>query len=124
MLAAAALEIVLEPGLDIRESARIVWTMSEDPRRGHLAYEFMKRNFDALVARMPRDAAAEFPHWGRQFCDEAGRADMAAFFRDRIGRIEGGPRILAQTEEAIGLCAAFKNRQRPSLTQFLRPWSK
>jgi len=45
---------------------------------------------------------------------------MEASFRERIGAFTGGPRILAQTVEAITLCAAFKGAQQASLTEFLR----
>jgi len=119
-LARAALGLLLDPELDIREAVLIAWTVSEDPDRGFLAYEFMKRNFDALVERSQRNAAARFPTWGRQLCDEGRRADMEAFFRERIGKFTGGPRILAQTLEAISLCAAFKRSQQGSLNEFLQ----
>lgn len=123
-LAEAALGLLLSPELDIRESAQIAWTLSQDPRRGHLAYQFMKRNFDVLVERMPRDSAARFPKWGTQLCDDAGRSDMEVFFRERIAKVTGGPRILAQTLEQIGLCAAFKTRQQESLAGFLQRWTR
>ena len=115
-----ALALLLNNEYDIREAMRIGWTLSEDPRHGRKAYEFMKRNFDALVARLPRDAAAQFPHWGERLCDQAAHDDMEAFFRERIGKFTGGPRILAQALENISLCVAFKDRQQASLVQFLR----
>ncbi len=80
----------------------------------------MKRHFDTLVERLPHDAAAQFPRWGSQLCDQSARDDMEAFFRDRIGKYAGGPRILAQSLEHIGLCAEFKARQQDSLVRFLR----
>ena len=119
-LSEAALALLLSDEHDIREAAQIAWTLSEDARSGNAAYEFMKRNFDALVERSQRNAAARFPTWGRQLCDEGRRADMEAFFRERIGKFTGGPRILAQTLEAISLCAAFKRSQQGSLNEFLQ----
>lgn len=119
----AALGLVMSEELDIREAMRIVWTLSGDARRGRYAYEFMKRNFDALVARLPRDSAAQFPYFGRKLCDQAARDDMAIFFRDRIGEYAGGPRNLAQMLESIGLCAEFKSRQQGNLVRFLQDWS-
>ncbi len=119
-LAETALGLLLSDDHDIREATQIAWTLSEDARGGNAAYEFMKRNFDALVERSPRNAAARFPTWGAQLCDDARRADMEAFFRQRIGAFDGGPRILAQTVEAITLCAAFKGAQQASLIDFLQ----
>ena len=80
----------------------------------------MKRNFDTLAARSPRNAAASYPKWGAMLCDDERRADMEAFFRDRMSGLDGGPRILAQTLESIKLCAAFKRAQLSSLSGFLR----
>ena len=119
-LARAALELVLDPAYDYREAIQIAWSMAETPPGAALAYEFMKANFDALVARAPRDAAAFYPRLAGTFCSAGGRADVEAFFRERAGRYEGGPRILAQTLERIALCTAFKDRQLPALTAFLR----
>jgi alanyl aminopeptidase len=116
----AALGLLLSDELDIREAMRIGWTLAEDARHGRKAYEFVQRNFDALVARLPRDAAAQFPKWGSQFCDQAARDDMEAFFRERSGKYTGGPRILAQALETISLCVDFKNKQQSSLAQFLQ----
>ena len=119
-LARSALALVLDPAQDYRDVSQILWTMSNTPRGGAIAYAFMKANFDALVARAPRDSAAYFPHWGGNFCSEEGRADVEGFFADRAPRHTGGPRILAQTLERISLCAAFKERQQAALTTFLR----
>ena len=120
VLTEAALGLLLSDDHDIREAMQIAWTMSGNARTGNVAYEFMKRHFDVLVERSQRDAAAQFPRWGSQLCDEGGRADMEAFFRERIGKFTGGPRILAQTLEKITLCAAFKSGQQASLAEFLQ----
>ena len=119
-LARAALALVLDPAHDYREAVQIAWTMSDTPRGAILAYDFMKANFDALVARAPRDAAAFYPHMSGRFCSEAQRADVETFFRDRAASYDGGPRILAQALERIALCAAFKDRQQARLSAFLR----
>jgi alanyl aminopeptidase len=118
-IARSALALVLDPAHDYRDASQIAWTLSNTPDGSALVYAFMKANFDALVARAPRDAAAFFPYWGGGFCSEAGRADAEEFFRERAPRYTGGPRILAQTLERITLCAAFKERQQASFANFL-----
>jgi len=119
-LAREALSLVLDPAHDYREAMPIAWTMAETPRGAVLAYAFVKANFDALVALAPRDAAAFYPYMAGAFCSEAQRADVENFFRDRAPKYAGGPRILAQVLERIALCAAFKDRQQPGLSAFLR----
>jgi alanyl aminopeptidase len=118
-IARSALALLLDPAHDYREASQIAWTMSNTPRGGALVYAFMKENFDALVARAPRDSAASFPRWAGSFCSEAGRADVESFFRERAPRYAGGPRNLAQTLERIDLCAAFKEKQQGKLKRFL-----
>jgi alanyl aminopeptidase len=119
-LARSALALMLDPAHDYREAAAIAWTVSSTPQGGPLVFAFVKENFDALVARAPRDAAASFPRWAGGYCSEAGRAEVDNFFRDRAPRYPGGPRTLAQTLERITLCAAFKERQQANLSAFLR----
>jgi len=121
-IAASALPLILDPAHDYREVVQIAWTLSETPRGSALAYDFMKVNFDALVARAPRDAAAFYPRWGFNLCSEAQRADMENFFRERAPKYGGGPRILAQTLERVSLCTALKQKQQASLSRFLRQY--
>lgn len=121
-IARSALALILDPAHDYREASQIAWTLSNTPRGAVLAYDFMKANFDALVARAPRDAAAHFPRWGGNFCSEAQRADMESYFREHARKFTGGPRILAQTLERISLCIAFKQKQQASLSAFLRSY--
>ena len=118
-LARRALALTLDPAHDYREAVQIARTLSETPQGGALVFEFVKANFDALVARAPRDAAAAYPLWAGAFCSEAGRAEVEEFFRERAPRYAGGPRNLAQTLERIRLCAAFKERQQASFAAFL-----
>src|SRR4029077_15218581 len=62
-LARRALALMLDPAHDYRQAVQIAWVLSGTPQGGVLVFEFMKANFDALVARAPRDAAAAFPLW-------------------------------------------------------------
>jgi alanyl aminopeptidase len=118
-LARAALALLLDPALDFREASQIAWAMASAPRGSERVFAFTKENFDALVARAPRDAAAYFPRWAGGFCSETARAEVEAFFRERAPRYTGGPRILAQTLERIDLCVAFRQGQKASLNRFL-----
>jgi alanyl aminopeptidase len=119
-LARSALALMLDPAHDYREASQVAWTLSGTPHGGPLVFAFVKENYDALVARAPRDAAANFPLWAGRYCSATGRADVEEFFRERAPRHTGGPRILAQTLERITLCAAFKERQQANLSAFLR----
>jgi alanyl aminopeptidase len=119
-IAGEALSLILDPANDYREAVQIAWTESDTPQGAVLVHAFAKANFDGLVAAAPRDAASFYPSFARNFCSEAGRADVEDFYRERAPRYEGGPRILAQTLERISLCAALKDRQQDRLAAFLR----
>lgn len=91
-----------------------------EPRTRPLAYEFVKQNFDALVARVPRNDAAALLYSVGGFADAKHRADAAAFFGPRAAKLPGGPRLLAQVLEQIRLNIALKRAQLPSLEAFLQ----
>ena len=119
-LAQAALGLLLDSAFDPRETSRILREVTQEPALRPLAYTFLKDNFDALVARLPRDAPASFPWVGASLCDEEARKDVAAFFAERSTRFTGGPRVLAQALESMRLCTAFRNSQGPGVEQFLK----
>ncbi len=116
----AALALVLSNEFDPRDSMTIVWRASSQPETRDLAYRFVKDNFDRLVARLPRDAGAGLAAAGGRYCDEDHRADVEAFFRNRVTRFTGGPRNLARTLETISLCSELKRLQQPSVVAFFR----
>jgi cytosol alanyl aminopeptidase len=119
-LVARAEAIILTPELDPREAvSAILGAPPANPAVLEERYRFLKRNFEALAAKLPRDLPARFPLLVRGFCDEEHRADVEAFFKTSIARYAGGPRILNQVLEEISLCAAFKRAQLPSVEAFL-----
>ena len=120
-IARSALELILNPAYDYREAFQIAWSQANTPQGGAgRSYKFMKSNFDALVARAPRDAAAAYPWLAVGLCSDEDRAEVESFFRDRSPKFTGGARILAQVLERISLCTAFKDRQQARLSAFLR----
>ena len=55
-------------------------------------------------------------------CDEARRADSAAFFGPRAEKIEGAPRAHANSLEAVTQCAASAKLTCKSLEAFLKKY--
>ncbi|HYT32371.1 MAG TPA: hypothetical protein VEO37_07255, partial [Thermoanaerobaculia bacterium] len=56
---------------------------------------------------------------GRDFCDAVHRTDVEAFFQERIRKLEGAQRPLAETLEAIDQCVALKAEQQAAVSEFL-----
>jgi alanyl aminopeptidase len=114
-----ALALIVSQDFDIRDT---VWMMfPREERSTDVSVAFVKERFDALVARMPGELHGVLPRVGGNLCGEASRADLAAFFtKERVGRLTGGPRALAQTLEGISLCGAQREAQSASVAAFLK----
>jgi alanyl aminopeptidase len=81
---------------------------------------FFKESYPAILARMPGELRGDLPAFAGGFCDEAHRAEVEAFFRDKVKDLTGGPRTLAQELEGMGLCVARRKAQEASLAAFLK----
>jgi alanyl aminopeptidase len=114
-----SLALLLSDEFDVRDSLTLLFL---DRRVSDVGFGFVKQNFDTLVSRLPDEIHGNLPYIGSSFCDEAHRADVEAFFKDRIGKLNGGPRNLAQVLEGISLCSAQREAQAPSLTTLLKKY--
>jgi alanyl aminopeptidase len=119
-IAKDALSIILTNEFDNRESLTILFSASAWPETRDIAYEFVKQNWDALVAKLPTDSGAILPFAAANYCDSQHRADAEAFFKDRATKYSGGPRNLSQVLEGISLCAANKDINQSSVAEFLK----
>ena len=114
--------IVLTGEFDSRQSVNILFGAAQSPKTRDLAYDFLKQNWDALIAKLPTDWGAFMPYLARTYCDEQHRQDAKSFFEGRSTKYTGGPRNLAQVLEGIDLCVAYKKAQQPSITEFLQKY--
>ena len=118
-IAQVALALILTDEFDTREVMDVMWGAVGDRRTRRLAYEFLKANFDPIVAKLPREYAAYLVFVGVAQCDAALRKDVEDFFTDRNAKFSGGPLILTQGLERMDLCIANRAAQRPSIEAFL-----
>jgi alanyl aminopeptidase len=117
-----ALHLTLSPDFDARESLIVLREAAADRVTREATWAFLKANFDALAARLPRDTPAWFPQLAAGFSDETHRADVAAFFKDKAPNYTGGPRRLAQSLEQIQLKTALRAAQQESVLGFLKSY--
>jgi hypothetical protein len=115
-----ALPIILTDEFDNRESLALLVGAVASSQTRDVAYDFVKQNWDALVAKLPTDFGAFLPYAARNYCDPQHRADAEAFFKDRSTKYTGGPRILSQVLEGISICAANKDANQSSVVEFLK----
>jgi len=117
-----ALPIALSGEFDVRESFDILFAPSQRRQTRDLAYDYVKQNWDLLVAKLPTDTGSYAPYVAGGYCDAGHRADAENFFTGRSTKFTGGPRILKQMLEGIDLCIAYKNAQEASVTDFLKSY--
>ena len=115
-----ALALYLSEEADPREADQILFSASQEEESRQIVWDFVKANYDAIVAKMPREATGIIPLFASTFCDAEHRKDVETFFRDRIEKLPGGSRNLARTLEAIDLCAAAQAAQAQSVREFLK----
>ncbi len=85
-------------------------------------FEFLKKHFDSLLARMPRWSSANLAYMAGVFCSTEEARQAEAFFKPRVDRIAGGPRALAQSLERVRLCAARRDLDRANVAEFLKKY--
>jgi alanyl aminopeptidase len=117
-----ALGLALTEEVDPRE-ARALFTAPQERESGRrILWEFLKKNFDGLVAKTPQEALPFFPFLADKFCSESDREEVAAFFQEKAQKLPGSEHNLAQVLELIHACAALKNVQGPGIRAFLEKY--
>lgn len=114
--------LVLSDAFDARQAISIVWNQSGERTTRAGVWDFVRKNFDALESKLPKDYPANLPYAASGFCDAGHRAEVTAFFGDRAKKYAGGPRTLAQVAEEIGICEAFQKAQAGSVAEFLKAY--
>jgi alanyl aminopeptidase len=117
-----ALPIVLTDEFDIRESLDILFGPAQRRQTRDFAYDFVKQNWDRLIAKLPTDSGSYLPYVAGGYCDAQHRQDVQNFFSGRSTKYTGGPRILTQVLEGVDLCIAYKNAQEASVAEFLKTY--
>ncbi len=115
----SALGIVLTDEFDVRDSLTILLYNGDYDTRD-VTFGFVEKNYDKLIERLPGEGQPEIVGVAYSTCDEAGKARVEAFFKDRMTKLKGGTRRLQQALEAISVCIAGKKAEEPSLTAFLK----
>jgi alanyl aminopeptidase len=69
------------------------------------AWAWFKENYDAIAAKLGEGALADMPYFGSGFCDAQGKAEVEAYFGEKVGEVDGMDRNLSMVLEGIGQCA-------------------
>ncbi len=116
------LKLFLEGTFDVRLATNLMFGAQSSPELARLPLDFVKANYDAVVAALPTtpggDYAAYLPQTASFACSAEEAREVQDFFGPRMAKVNGGPRNLAQLLENIKLCEARKKIQQPDLIQF------
>ncbi len=113
------LQLTVSAQLHDNEIYDILYPQLRDEATREAAWDWLRRNFDALLARIPDWRKGRLAGAGAHFCDAAHRAEVEAFFRPQITQLSGAPRALANALESIDLCMAKKAFHEPGLNRYL-----
>ncbi len=118
-LAQAARELWLSPEHDIRElmAAARVRGHTEAMREG--LFGFVTSRFDAITAKLPKDAAVRFPHLFDGACSAQEADRVEAFFTPLTKTYAGMNKTLAQSLETVRICARYRAAQHASFQAYL-----
>jgi alanyl aminopeptidase len=107
--------------LDPREMLQVMLGAGEGaPETAPALWAFVQQHLDALAPRVPPNYAATFIHQQARLCDRARAKEVAAFFKDRVAKVPGGPRALEQTAQRLEQCVVARAAQHASLAAALR----
>jgi alanyl aminopeptidase len=116
------LKLFLDGTFDVRLETSLVFGAQSTPELARLPLEFVKANYDAVVAALPtaagNDYAAMLPQTAGFACSAEEAREVQEFFGPKMVKVNGGPRNLAQLLESIKLCEARKTTQQPELIRY------
>ncbi|MEO6951158.1 MAG: M1 family metallopeptidase [Polyangia bacterium] len=112
-LVRSSLATLESDGMDLRDALGLLWGAASQLETRAIAWTWLQAHFDALVPRLPRDAAARLVSLTESACDDALVEPTRAFFGERVKKLDGGVRELELALEGQHLCSVFRTAQLP-----------
>jgi len=101
-----SLAFTLDKELSGRDARDLLEDALDDQTNRRPAFDFVRANYDALVAKLPEHTMARLMEPMGDFCTREERDAFVGFFKDRAPAILGGPRHYRQALERVDLCIA------------------
>jgi hypothetical protein len=118
----AALELVLDPALDVRESMAVLWSSSTEATRA-TAERFLRLNEGKILAKFPSDAVQQlsggFSSVFAGSCDPAKRDEAKAYASAHYAKLPGGQQVIDQVFEEMDKCIAGRDIVLPQIRAWL-----
>jgi alanyl aminopeptidase len=118
----AALGLILDPALDVRETMWMLFGYGDEAGRAN-SEAFLREHVTELMKRLPSDdttgGAATLGSVVTAACRAEARAGAEAFLKATFGALPGATRDIAQRLERMDQCIAQRALLEPSLTAWL-----
>jgi alanyl aminopeptidase len=113
-----ALAFTLRDDVDARAARRLLEEVAESPKTRPMAFDFIKSNFDKLLAR---DAPVEsfLVSICARTCDEDHAGAAETFLKELSSKPNANLPRLTEARENLRLCSAFRRSQAPAVAAFL-----
>lgn len=118
-LAARARGLALDSSLGPRERYSVIQRQMENPETREATWRWLKSNYAGFVEKIPAQWPRQTPGLASRFCDASRVTELEALFVTNGELAPGHERSLAQTSEAITLCAALKTQRSGDLATAL-----
>ena len=89
-LARASLDLILSGEFPTIETLTLLYGPQSGPLTRQLPFEFLKRSFDSLAAKLPKELPAKLSGVAAALCTPALRTEAEQFFKSRTTRYTGG----------------------------------
>ena len=115
-----ALGLLLDPAIDVREMTTALSLANDIAPPSPEPYAFIVAHFDALAARVDRDAPGGWPGYAAALCSTGDRAAVEAFWQSRAPRYQGAVHNLAETLESIDACVRLREREQARVDEYFK----
>jgi cytosol alanyl aminopeptidase len=108
--------LVLDPAVKAGEIGNVLFAQLAEPDMREPARAWYRDNFEAVFRKAPQVWQASLPAFEAiGMCSEKDAVGLHERYYQRMSKVEGGPRGLAQTEEEVRLCDAMRARHAGTL---------
>jgi alanyl aminopeptidase len=122
----AAKNALLSGDIPFIEGSSLLFAGQSSDATRAIPLTFLEAHYQQVMDKRPTgggfDFAAQLPRVGESYCDASSKRKLAAFFEPRVGKVLGGPRVLAQVLENIDVCIASKAAHQPGVQTFLEKY--
>jgi alanyl aminopeptidase len=118
----AALALILDPGLDIRDTQFMLFAANREANR-LVAQQFVRDNRDAIMKRIPSDGTSSGQAWLAfvltAACAPDSRDEVVDYVNAHFAKLSGGARTVQQAIEGLDQCIARRKLIEPELRAWL-----